>query len=133
MPSAINQQNTQGGETMTFTQAITNGFSNYVNFTGRASRSEFWYWVLFAFLVGIAADAVDYVMGSDNNLIGELWGLATLLPNLAVGARRLHDTNRSGFWQLLLLTLVGFFVLLVWWCFKGTNGNNQYGSDPLAA
>ncbi len=118
---------------MTFTQAITNGFSNYVNFTGRASRSEFWYWVLFAFLVGIAADAVDYVMGSDNNLIGELWGLATLLPNLAVGARRLHDTNRSGFWQLLLLTLVGFFVLLVWWCFKGTNGNNQYGSDPLAA
>jgi uncharacterized membrane protein YhaH (DUF805 family) len=117
---------------MTFTRAIKSGFSNYVNFTGRAARSEFWYWVLFAFLVGIAADLVDYTMGSDSNLISELWGLATLIPNLAVGARRLHDTDRSGFWQLLLLTFVGIFVLIVFWCFKGTPGSNRYGSDPLA-
>jgi uncharacterized membrane protein YhaH (DUF805 family) len=118
---------------MTFTQAIKSGFSNYVNFTGRAARSEFWYWTLFAFLVGIAADLVDYVMGSGGNLTGELWGLATLLPNLAVGARRLHDTDRSGFWQLLLLTVVGIFVLIVFWCFKGTSGSNQYGPDSVSA
>lgn len=78
---------------MTFTQAIKSGFSNYVNFTGRAARSEFWYWVLFAFLVGIAADVVDYVVGSGSGLVSELWGLATILPNLAVGARRLHDRS----------------------------------------
>jgi uncharacterized membrane protein YhaH (DUF805 family) len=118
---------------MTFTQAIKSGFSNYVNFTGRAARSEFWYWVLFAFLVGIAADVVDYVVGSGSGLVSELWGLATFLPNLAVGARRLHDTDRSGFWQLLLLTVVGVFVLIVFWCFKGTPGSNKYGPDPLAA
>jgi uncharacterized membrane protein YhaH (DUF805 family) len=57
---------------MTFTQAIKSGFSNYVNFTGRAARSEFWYWTLFAFLVGVAADLVDYVAGSGSGLIGEL-------------------------------------------------------------
>ncbi len=76
---------------------------------------------------------MDYGLGSGSGLLGELWGLAMLLPNLAVGARRLHDTDRSGFWQLLLLTLVGIFVLIVWWCFKGTSGANQYGPDPLAA
>jgi uncharacterized membrane protein YhaH (DUF805 family) len=93
---------------MTFGEAITSGFSNYVNFTGRAARSEFWYWALFTFLVGIAVDAVDYSMGSGSGLLSELWGLATLLPNLAVGARRLHDTDRSGFWLFLgLLPLIG--------------------------
>jgi uncharacterized membrane protein YhaH (DUF805 family) len=119
---------------MTFGEAITSGFSNYVNFTGRAARSEFWYWALFTFLVGIAVDAVDYSMGSGSGLLSELWGLATLLPNLAVGARRLHDTDRSGFWLFLgLLPLIGWIVLVVWWCLKGTNGSNRYGSDPLAA
>ncbi len=119
---------------MTFTQAISAGFSNYVNFTGRASRSAFWYWTLFAFLVGIVADIIDYGVGSGSGVISELWGLATLLPNLAVGARRLHDTDRSGFWLfLILLPLIGLIVLIVWWCFKGTNGSNQYGPDPVTA
>jgi uncharacterized membrane protein YhaH (DUF805 family) len=119
---------------MTFTEAIKSGFSNYVNFTGRAARSEFWYWVLFTFLVGIVVDILDYGIGSGSGLLSELWGLATLLPNLAVGARRLHDTDRSGFWLfLLLLPLIGLIVLIVWWCLKGTSGTNQHGSDPLAA
>jgi uncharacterized membrane protein YhaH (DUF805 family) len=118
---------------MTFTEAIKSGFSNYVNFTGRASRSAFWFWVLFGFIVGIGADIVDYVVGT-GNLVGELWGLATLLPNLAVGARRLHDTNRSGFWLFIgLVPLIGWIWLIVLWCFKGTSGKNQYGEDPLPA
>ena len=119
---------------MTFTQAISSGFSNYINFTGRASRSEFWYWTLFAFLVGMACNIVDYGFGSGSGLIGELWGLATFLPNLAVGARRLHDTDRSGFWLFIgLVPLIGWIVLIVWWCMKGTSGSNQYGADPLGA
>lgn len=118
---------------MTFNEAIRSGFSNYANFTGRASRSAFWYWMLFATLVGIAADIVDYGVGSGNGLIGEIWGLAMLLPNLSVGARRLHDTARSGFWLLVgLVPLVGWILLIVWWCMKGTAGSNQYGADPLA-
>jgi uncharacterized membrane protein YhaH (DUF805 family) len=119
---------------MTFTQAISAGFSNYINFSGRASRSAFWYWTLFAFLVGVVADIIDYGVGSGSGVISELWGLATLLPNLAIGARRLHDTDRSGFWLfLILLPLIGLIVLIVWWCFKGTSGNNQYGPDPVQA
>jgi uncharacterized membrane protein YhaH (DUF805 family) len=117
---------------MTFTEAIKSGFSNYVNFTGRAVRSEFWYWTLFSFLVSIVAGLIDYGIGG--NIVSELWGLATLLPGLAVAARRLHDTDRSGFWLfLLLLPLIGIIVLIVWWCFKGTSGSNQYGPDPLGA
>jgi uncharacterized membrane protein YhaH (DUF805 family) len=88
--------------------------------------------VLFGFLVGIVADIIDYTLDT-GNLVGELWGLATLLPNLAVGARRLHDTERTGFWQLLLLTGIGIIVLIIFWCFKGTSGSNKYGADPQAA
>jgi uncharacterized membrane protein YhaH (DUF805 family) len=117
---------------MTFTEAIKSGFSNYVNFNGRAARSEFWYWSLFTTLVTVVVDIIDYVVGSGAGLLGELWGLATLLPGLAVGARRLHDTDRSGFWLFIgLLPLVGWIVLIVWWCFRGTSGSNQYGPDPL--
>jgi uncharacterized membrane protein YhaH (DUF805 family) len=124
---------------MTFSQAIKSGFSNYVNFNGRASRSAFWYWVLFAVLVGIVADVLDISMAPDDwtsssFLFGRLWGFATLLPNLAVGARRLHDTDRSGFWLFIwFLPLIGIILLIVWWCFKGTPGPNRFGPDPLAA
>lgn len=115
---------------MTFTEAITSGFSNYVNFNGRAARSEFWYWTLFTFLVSVVLGAIDYGIGS--GVLGDLWGLATFLPGLAVAARRLHDTDRSGFWLfLLVLPLVGIIVLIVWWCFAGTPGSNQYGVNPL--
>ena len=118
---------------MTFTEAIKSGFSNYANFTGRAARSAFWYWALFTFLVGIVIDIVDYGIGSGNGLLGQLWGLAVLLPNLALGARRLHDIDRTSFWQLLLLTGIGLIVLIIFWIFKGTSGPNKYGADPLAA
>jgi uncharacterized membrane protein YhaH (DUF805 family) len=123
---------------MTFSQAITVGFQNYVNFYGRASRSEFWYWVLFAFLVSIAAFVVDYALFSLpvailGGPISFLVSLGLLLPNLSVAVRRLHDVDRTGWWVLLaLIPVVGLIVLIIWWCQQGTVGPNRFGPEPLA-
>src|SRR5256885_2259449 len=99
---------------MTFGQAISSGFQNYVNFTGRAVRSEFWYWILFYVIVIVVTSIIDQVAfrHSDISPLTGLAGLAFLLPNLAVGARRLHDTDRSG-WFLLLsfIPLIGIIIL----------------------
>jgi uncharacterized membrane protein YhaH (DUF805 family) len=118
---------------MDFTQAIKYGFTNYVNFKGRAIRSEFWYWNLFVFLVGIGAQIIDFAfLGNDSvsTPLSDLWELFTFLPALAFIVRRLHDTDHSGWWVLLLLVpLIGFIVLLVWCCRRGTVGPNRFGPD----
>ena len=85
------------------------GFQNYVNFSGRALRSEFWFWVLFAFIVSIVAGILDMAIFSDSDEvpIGRIQAIigcgAAVLPKLAVGARRLHDIDRTGWWQLTRL------------------------------
>lgn len=113
---------------MNFVQAIQSGFRNYVNFNGRASRSEFWWWMLFALLFQLAAA----LLFGDGSRLDMLATLAVALPSLAVGARRLHDTDRSGWWQLLcFLPIIGMIVLIVWWCRAGTPGENRFGPDPL--
>lgn len=99
-----------------FGQAIGSYFKNYVNFSGRASRSEFWYSVLFAVLVSVALYLVDR-----SETLNLIWSLATFLPSIAIAARRLHDVNRSGWWQLLaLLFPIGTVVVLVWYCRAST-------------
>ncbi|MHB1428367.1 MAG: DUF805 domain-containing protein [Rhodocyclaceae bacterium] len=93
---------------MTFGESIRTCFTKYATFDGRASRSEFWWFVLFTFLASAAASLIS------DSLSG-LVSLTTLLPSLAVGARRLHDTNRSGWYLLLwLVPLVGWIVLVIW-------------------
>jgi uncharacterized membrane protein YhaH (DUF805 family) len=86
---------------MNFQQAVQSGFSNYANFRGRASRSEFWWWQLFLLLGGIVAALLD-LFANSNVLGGEplasLFYLATIIPGLAVSVRRLHDTDSSGWW-----------------------------------
>jgi uncharacterized membrane protein YhaH (DUF805 family) len=83
-----------------FGQAVKSGFSKYATFAGRAARCEFWFWILFATLAstgaGILDRAVSAFVGYDHGAIAGLWGLATIPPLLAVSARRLHDTDRSG-------------------------------------
>ena len=119
---------------MNFSEAIQSGFSNYVNFSGRAQRSAFWYWILFVWLAGIAASILDAaVFGSDSLYpLSSIFTLGTFLPNIAVAARRLHDTGRSGWWQLLwLLPIIGFIILLIWLIQQGEAGTNQYGPNPL--
>ena len=120
---------------MNFTQAISSGFNNYVNFTGRAARSEFWYWTLFAILASIAGELVDLALFSSSTFtpVQTLVGLALFLPGLAVSVRRLHDLDRTGWWLLLIFTVIGIIVLLVWDCMRGTVGPNRFGPDPLAA
>ncbi len=118
---------------MNFTQAISSGFQNYVGFEGRASRSAYWYWTLFAILVSIVTSLLDVLIfpTMDFSPLNSLAGLALFLPGLAVGIRRLHDLDRTGWWVLLVLTLIGIIVLLVWFCMRGTVGPNRYGPDPL--
>ena len=129
---------------MTFTQSIKSVFCKYATFTGRASRSEYWYFTLFniitstlLFLLGIAIGAAT---GGSDGVPGGLivgyilyiiYGLGVLIPSLAVTVRRLHDTNNSGWLILLgLIPCVGGIVLLVFMILQGTNGENKYGDIP---
>jgi uncharacterized membrane protein YhaH (DUF805 family) len=118
------------GAKMNFTQAISSGFSNYVNFAGRAIRSEYWYWVLFVIIAMIVTSIIDVVLGI--RLFEPIFALAVLLPGIAVGVRRLHDLDRSGWWLLLgFIPLIGAIVLIVWFVGRGTPGPNRFGPDPL--
>jgi uncharacterized membrane protein YhaH (DUF805 family) len=114
---------------MSFAEAISSCFRQYVGFSGRAPRSEFWYFQLFAVLLGIGAAILD-----PTGAIGGLVSLALLLPSLAVSVRRLHDTNRSGWWLLIaLIPLVGIIILIVWWASRGEPHANRFGPPPLGA
>ena len=119
---------------MNFGQAIASGFKKYVDFTGRAARSEFWFWTLFAVLASIAGGAIDFVVFPDvlASPVQSIVGLVLLLPGIAVSVRRLHDLDRTGWWFLLTFTVIGLIVLIVWYCMRGTPGPNRFGPDPLA-
>jgi uncharacterized membrane protein YhaH (DUF805 family) len=117
---------------MNFGQAVASAFSNYVNFSDRAIRSEYWYWILFVIICEIVTSIIDYALGFQ--LTTSLFGLATFLPSLGLAIRRLHDLDRTGWWVLLgLIPIIGWIILLIWYCTKGTAGSNQYGPDRLAA
>ncbi len=105
----------------------------YAEFNGRATRSEYWYFVLFNVLIMLALSIVGNIIGGRD--VGEtlqsLYNLAVLIPSLAVGARRLHDTGRSAWWLLLcLIPIIGWIVLIVFLATDTTPGDNKYGSNP---
>jgi uncharacterized membrane protein YhaH (DUF805 family) len=110
----------------------------YVAFDGRARRKEFWMFTLFSVIISLILAIIDKVVGLDFNggrsgVLQSIYGLAVLLPTLSVSWRRLHDTNRSGWWMLLYLTCIGIIVLIVFWALEGNAGDNKYGPDPKAA
>jgi uncharacterized membrane protein YhaH (DUF805 family) len=116
---------------MTLTDSISACFSKYATFEGRASRSEYWWWVLFTTLLSFFAAFVDVVTAGDRGFaFGLLTSLATFVPYMAVAARRLHDVGRSGWWQLLPLTILGIVPYLYWMCKRGDEGDNRFGSEP---
>lgn len=123
---------------MGFAEAVRTCLQKYVGFSGRARRSEYWWFFLFNILVSIVASVLDSILGTmseDTNvgLIGSIAGLALLLPSLAVGIRRLHDTSRTGWWILIgLIPIVGWIILIVFYC-QDSHAENQYGPSPKAA
>ena len=104
---------------MNFGQAIASCLSQYATFTGRASRPEFWWFFLFQILISLAASMLS-------EAINGLVALGLLLPALAVGTRRLHDIGKSGWWQLIMLTVIGLLVLIYWWVQPAVEGGNAY-------
>jgi uncharacterized membrane protein YhaH (DUF805 family) len=105
---------------MTFIDAIKTCFTKYADFNGCASRPEFWWWILFTLVATTALQSVSY------NLSGA-FSIATFLPSIAVTVRRLHDTDRSGWWQLLyFLPIIGWIVLIIWCAEAGKP--NRYGN-----
>ncbi|MCK9919327.1 DUF805 domain-containing protein [Microbacteriaceae bacterium K1510] len=119
---------------MNFQEAIQSGFRNYVTFSGRAPRSAFWYWVLFEILVSIVASILDAAVFplSDVTPLNAIASILLFLPSLAVSVRRLHDIDRTGWWVLISLTVIGIVLLIIWNCLRGTIGPNRFGPDPLA-
>ncbi len=106
--------------------------NRYAQFDGRAHREEFWMFALINFLITVAVAIIGHLIHLP--FLQGLYGLAVLVPCLAVGARRLHDTGRSGWWQLLLLIpLIGLIVMIVFWVMESAPGDNLYGPNPRAA
>ncbi len=105
----------------------------YALFTGRASRSEYWFFTLFTIIASVILSIVDGVLGTAGALAG-LYALATFLPSLGAMIRRLHDTGRSGWWFFItLVPAVGFIVLIVFLAQDSNAGSNQYGPNPKGA
>ncbi len=118
----------------------------YVDFSGRARRTEYWIFTLFNVIIEIILGFIDRALGLGSfssgtsggvafsaslGLLGGLYSLAVLLPSLGVAVRRLHDTNRSGWWLLIgLIPVIGTIVLLVFFVLEGTRGPNRHGVDP---
>lgn len=119
---------------MGFVDATKSFFARYTDFSGRSSRSEYW-WAFLAIMIGY------FIIGLLSGLLGETVGsivigiavLAILLPSIAIAIRRLHDTDRSGWWYLLSLIPLVSLVLLFFYCQKGTDGPNRFGPDPLGS
>jgi uncharacterized membrane protein YhaH (DUF805 family) len=101
----------------------------YAVFTGRARRSEFWYFVLFNIIIAVILNVLGMALGTF--VLGALYALAVFIPGLAVSVRRLHDTGRSGWWILLgLIPIVGAIILIIFCIEDSKPGENQYGPNP---
>jgi len=102
-------------------QHYINAFKNYANFKGRATRSAFWYFQLVSFIVSVILTIISA------GILSLIYSLAVFIPALALGARRLHDTNRSGWWQLIaIIPLIGIIVLIVFWASKTKPEQNKF-------
>jgi uncharacterized membrane protein YhaH (DUF805 family) len=107
----------------------------YAVFSGRARRKEYWMFFLFNFIFAVVLGIIDEITGITSNtglsVLSTIYGLAVLVPGLAVAVRRLHDTNRSGWWLFIaLIPLAGVIVLLVFMAQDSQPGENQYGPNP---
>ncbi len=124
---------------MGFLEASAQGFKRYFDFRTRSSRSEYWWFLLFCVLIAIILAIADLAFFpditrefDDSGPLGLVWSLVTIIPSISISVRRLHDIDRSGWWYLLIFAIIiGWIVLLVWFCTRGTEGLNRFGDDPL--
>ena len=119
---------------VSFPNAIKFGFQRYFDFSGRSTRAEFWWWLLFAAIANFILTIVDNIAGMmitpTLGILGALFGLVVLIPGIAITFRRLHDINRSAWWLLLHLGFgIGSIVIFVWYCKQGDEGENKYGAN----
>ena len=113
----------------------------YAVFSGRSQRAEFWFFMLLSTLIQVGLMVLDSTMGwvhqvkgLENGVLSTIAMLALLVPTFSVGARRLHDIGKSGWWQLLiLLPVLGFIILIFFWVREGQAGQNAYGNNPKLA
>ncbi len=105
----------------------------YAQFDGRSHRTEYWMFVLFNMIISFALGFIEGLAGGPG-ILGMIYGLAVLVPGIAVGIRRLHDTNRSGLWLLIaFVPCLGAIILIVFAVEDSTPGDNQYGPNPKQA
>ncbi len=119
----------------TFIGALKDGLSRYVDFRTRSNRPQYWYFFLWTLIIGLLSSILDSILGTGTaeggGIINGLSSLALLLPSLAVAVRRLHDTGRTGWWLLLIIVpIIGWIVLLVFYCLKGEEHPNRWGNPP---
>jgi uncharacterized membrane protein YhaH (DUF805 family) len=115
---------------MNFTEAGLSFLYKYAEFTGRSSRSEYWYAILFCALVGFGTGFFEALLGLSTSM-SFIFQLVFLVPSFAIVTRRLHDIGKSGWWYLIIFTGLGAFLVLYWICCAGDEGDNQYGPNPL--
>jgi len=117
---------------VTFGRSVSVCFSKYANFDDRAPRSEYWWFYLFCILLQVAGGILGAISGGVEgfDILSAIAGLFITIPFLAVGARRLHDTNKSGWHQLWSITIIGMIPLIIWFCTEGTKEANKFG-DPI--
>ena len=121
---------------MTPVDWATRPLKKYADFTGRAPRAEYWWFYLLVIIGYVIATVLDSTLGLGRmagpyGLITMLFGLAMLVPSIAVGIRRLHDLGKSGWWLLIaFIPIIGAIVLIVFFVQAGTPGDNEYGPDP---
>ncbi|REF25795.1 uncharacterized membrane protein YhaH (DUF805 family) [Xenorhabdus cabanillasii] len=108
-------------------------FKNYADFSGRASRKEYWMFYLFNIIIFFAICILGAIIGNTiGSIVMLIYALVAFIPFLAVTVRRLHDTNRSGWWFLLVFVPIGGIVVFIFTLLEGTEGSNDYGTDPKA-
>ena len=122
---------------MNMKEAVISVLTNWNNFSGRACRSEFWYFILATFLVSTIISIIEIATGmvdiesSEMGILSWIFTLLLFIPSLSVTARRLQDRGWSGWWQLLYLTIVGILIIVVLNILPAKEDENKWGRNPL--
>ena len=131
---------------MNFTDAVKAYFLKWNDFRSRSSRSEYWWATLFVtlasfpvgFIIGFVIGILFLTAGFSETTMEIVVGIVMLpiqifiiIASTCLVIRRLHDVDKSGWWYLIIFTIIGIIPLLIWYCSKGTNGDNRFGKDPL--